>query len=135
MLASILCLSMALYHEARSEPLKGIVAVGTIIMNRVASPAYPDTVCDVIYQGGIGIDGCQFSFYCDGRHERPTDKRAWLLSLDIAVSVLEGARVVELEDSLWYFRTDIIGANNVSWSKEMRRVDIGDHSFFIDDYA
>lgn len=136
MLAAILCMATAIYYEARSEPLKGQVAVATTIMNRVASKFYPPTVCEVVHQGGIGIAECQYSYHCDGKHERPTDKDAWLLSLDIAVSVVaEGARVVELKDSLWYHRTDIIGAANVSWSANMRRVEIGAHSFFIDDYA
>ncbi len=127
MLAAILCMSQALYYEARSDSLKGQVAVGTVIMNRVRSPAYPSTVCEVVHQGGTGIAECQFSFFCDSKHERPADKRAWALALDISVSVLEGARVIELEDSLWYHRKEL----NISWSAQMRRVEIGDHAFFI----
>jgi len=126
-------MATAIYYESRSEPLKGQVAVGTVIMNRVRSPTYPSTVCEVVHQGGVRFAECQFSYHCDSKHERPANKDAWYLALDISVSVLEGARVVELEDCLWYHRTDIIG--NVSWSANMRRVDIGDHSFFIDDYA
>lgn len=124
-------MATAIYYEARSEPLKGQIAVGTVIMNRVQSAAYPKTICEVVHQGGIGIAECQFSYYCDGKHERPTDKNAWRLSLDIAVSVLEGARVVELGDSLWYHRKEL----NISWSAKMRRIEIGAHSFFIDDFA
>ena len=133
MLAAILCLSQALYWESRSETMKGMVAVGTIIMNRVASPIYPNTICEVVHEGESGRTDCQFSYHCDGIPEIPTDAEAWLLALHISVSILEGARVVELEDSLWYLRTDVIGANHVEWSERMRRVEIGDHSFLIDD--
>jgi len=132
MLASILCMATAIYYESRSESLLGQVAVATIIMNRVNSPAYPETVCEVFHQGGTGIAECQFSAFCDGKHERPTDTDAWTLALHIAISVVaEDARVVDLEDSLWYYGKHL----NLVWSARMRRIEIGNHAFFIDDFA
>ena len=124
MLAAILCLSQAVYFEARGESLLGQVAVATIVMNRVDSKFYPSTVCEVVHEGS------QFSFYWDGKHERPDDAEAWLLAMNSAVSVVvEGTRVVALENSLWYHGKNI----KVSWSERMRRIEIGGHAFLIDD--
>ena len=77
MLESIMCLAMAIYFEARGEPMVGQVAVAQVIMNRVYDHRYPNDVCDVVKQGyyytwneNIPIrDKCQFSFWCDGKPE------------------------------------------------------------------
>jgi len=64
------CLAEGMYFEARSEPLRGQLAVGRVIMNRVASDAYPDTICDVVYQNDHMRNRCQFSFACDGKPDK-----------------------------------------------------------------
>lgn len=60
------CLTAAIYYEAASEPDQGQRAVAQVVLNRVAHPAYPNTVCGVVYQGSERTTGCQFSFTCDG---------------------------------------------------------------------
>lgn len=60
------CLTAAIYYEAASEPDQGQRAVAQVVLNRVAHPAYPNTVCGVVYQGSERNTGCQFSFTCDG---------------------------------------------------------------------
>ena len=45
-----LCLALAVYHEARGEPLIGQKAVAEVVMNRVASDRFPDTICGVVMQ-------------------------------------------------------------------------------------
>jgi hypothetical protein len=69
------CLSEALYFEARGETVKGIFAVAEVILNRVDSPNYPDTVCEVIYQGTGRLFECQFSYSCDGKKETIVEPR------------------------------------------------------------
>ncbi|MFN5901342.1 MAG: cell wall hydrolase, partial [Novosphingobium sp.] len=60
------CLAAAVYYEARSESDVGQRAVAQVVLNRVAHPSYPNTVCGVVYQGSERTTGCQFSFTCDG---------------------------------------------------------------------
>lgn len=71
------CLAEAMYFEARGEPLRGQLAVGQVVMNRVASPAYPDTICDVVYQNDHMHNRCQFSFACDGKEDVIAEKERW----------------------------------------------------------
>jgi spore germination cell wall hydrolase CwlJ-like protein len=71
------CLAQAVYFEARSEPVDGQIAVAQVVLNRVANPRYPDTVCGVVFQGERRRHRCQFSFACDGRSDAPHNARAW----------------------------------------------------------
>ena len=56
------CLTEALYFEARGESVKGQFAVAEVILNRVDSAAFPNTVCGVIHQGTGRKYGCQFTY-------------------------------------------------------------------------
>jgi spore germination cell wall hydrolase CwlJ-like protein len=85
------CLSEALYFEARGEEVEGIFAVAEVILNRVDSPAYPDTVCDVVYQGTGRQFECQFTYSCDGKKETITDKVAYARVAKVARLMLDGA--------------------------------------------
>ena len=88
---ALLCLTTAVYYEARSEPLQGQVAVAQVIMTRVESDEYPDTVCEVVQQGGDSQrHRCQFSYYCDGKDEVMRDLRAKDRAERVAESVLYG---------------------------------------------
>jgi spore germination cell wall hydrolase CwlJ-like protein len=60
------CLAQAIYYEAAREPVKGQQAVAQVVLNRVRHPAYPKSVCGVVYQGASLPTGCQFTFTCDG---------------------------------------------------------------------
>ena len=78
MITAATCLAMALYYEARGEGPDGMRAVGEVIVNRVAHPDFPSTVCEVVKEDrGKKSYDCQFSFYCDGKPEDPHDERAW----------------------------------------------------------
>ena len=78
------CLAQAVYFEARSEPLSGQLAVAQVVLNRVKSPAYPDTVCGVVFQNQNWRHRCQFSFACDGLSDKPYNRPAWAVSATIA---------------------------------------------------
>lgn len=85
------CLSEALYFEARGEEVEGIFAVAEVILNRVDSPVYPDSVCDVVYQGTGRQFECQFTYSCDGKKETITDKVAYARVAKVARLMLDGA--------------------------------------------
>jgi len=84
------CLTSAIYYEAASEPDAGQQAVAQVILNRVRHPAFPATVCGVVYQGSEH-SGCQFSFACDGSMLRGSPSRtSWLRAMRVAAAALGG---------------------------------------------
>ncbi len=88
---SQLCLSAAIYYEAASESEDGQRAVAQVVLNRVRHPAYPNTVCDVVYQGTERGDRlCQFSFACDGSMGRLPSRDGWARASRIARAALAG---------------------------------------------
>lgn len=86
------CLAQAIYYEARSESRVGQLAVADVVLNRVASPVYPDSICGVVFQGSKRKTGCQFSFTCDGSMKARLNERKWRESEMLAGAVLAGIR-------------------------------------------
>lgn len=84
------CLTAAIYYEARSESDQGQRAVAQVVLNRVAHPSYPNTVCGVVYQGSERTTGCQFSFTCDGSLAKAPNRMFWLRSENVARAALAG---------------------------------------------
>lgn len=84
------CLTAAVYYEAASEPDQGQRAVAQVVLNRVAHPAYPNTVCGVVYQGSERSTGCQFSFTCDGALARRPNPFFWARAQRVAAAALGG---------------------------------------------
>jgi len=84
------CLTAAVYYEAASEPDSGQRAVAQVVLNRVAHPAYPNTVCGVVFQGSERKTGCQFSFTCDGSMARRPSRMFWLRAEAVAMDALSG---------------------------------------------
>ena len=92
MITAAACLAMAIYYEARGEGPDGMLAVGEVIVNRVAHPDFPSTVCEVVKEDrGEKSYDCQFSFYCDGKSDEPTDAKAWETAQAVAKEALSGA--------------------------------------------
>ena len=83
------CLTAAIYYEAASEPDGGQRAVAQVVLNRVAHPAYPNTVCGVVYQGSER-PSCQFSFACDGSMARKPMAAFWDRARRVAADALAG---------------------------------------------
>ena len=99
----ITCLAQNIYFEARSEPVDGMLAVGHVVLNRLASDRFPDTVCKVVRQGGYQKrHRCQFSWWCDGRSDEPDNKVAWDAARLIAWFVYNGQTVDPTGGALWY---------------------------------
>lgn len=124
---ALVCLAQAVYYEARDQMVQGRLAVAQVVMNRVASPSWPDNVCDVVHEGGTRRHKCQFSFWCDGLPERPDDEKAWIDSVLVASAAIAGTR-----DAL-IGKADHYHADYASpgWRRTMELIaQVGGHLFY-----
>lgn len=87
---AIECLTAAVYYEAATEPLDGQRAVAQVVLNRVRHPAYPNSVCGVVFQGSERVTGCQFTFTCDGALSRTPHAGLWRQARQVAEAALAG---------------------------------------------
>ena len=85
------CLTSAIYYEAGQESDAGQRGVAQVVLNRVRHPAYPASVCGVVYQGSTRVTGCQFTFTCDGSLARAPMASAWNRARKVAQAALAGA--------------------------------------------
>lgn len=122
------CLANAIYWEARSEPVRGQMAVAQVVLNRVFSPFYPNDVCSVVYQNAHRHLSCQFTFACDGKRKTITERGHWARANRIAKQTLDGQIYVpEVAKSTHYHAAYV----NPIWNREMKKlVRFGLHSFY-----
>lgn len=121
------CLTEALYFEARGESVRGMFAVGEVILNRVDSSAYPDTLCSVINQGTGRKFACQFTYTCDGLAETVSEPRAWEQVGKVARLLIDGAPR-ELTSGATHYHTKAV---NPSWASRFpRTASIDSHYFY-----
>tara|TARA_R110000803_G_scaffold53140_3_gene109077 strand:- start:2274 stop:2774 length:501 start_codon:yes stop_codon:yes gene_type:complete len=128
------CLAEALYYEARDQGWRGMLAVGVVIQNRVRDARYPDTICGVVKQGRYRNGNpvkhkCQFSYYCDGKPERPSEKKPWTSARDLSNLLLSvTVQVSGIEDATHYHAIWV----NPSWAARLDRLEqIGGHVFYV----
>ena len=127
-LTALECLASAVYYEAGSESSVGQRAVAQVVLNRVRHPAYPHSVCGVVFQGSERTTGCQFTFTCDGSLvRRSPSEKAWERAQSIAELALRG--VVDPSVGLaTHYHTDWVVPN---WSGSLDKIaQIGSHLFF-----
>lgn len=108
----IFCLAQNIYFESGNQPLAGQVAVSQVVLNRVESDMFPNTICEVITQAKTFINWkgnelpirnqCQFSWYCDGKSDEPVDSKTWIQSILVARRVVQGEWSDITEGALWY---------------------------------
>lgn len=128
-----LCLTQAIYHEARGESKAGQLAVANVIINRAMSKQYPSTICGVVYQNADkGRYKCQFTFACDGKPEEINERAAWKRSEKLAEEAFyefqDGDRPGVIPNSALYYHTTNVAP---SWSRTFNRVAaIGSHVFY-----
>lgn len=121
------CLTAAIYYEAASEADSGQRAVAQVVLNRVAHPAYPDTVCGVVYQGSERTTGCQFSFTCDGSLARRPNPLFWERAASVARQAL-GGYVYEPVGLATHYHTLAV---HPYWAPSLRfLLTIGAHRFY-----
>lgn len=121
------CLTQALYFEARGESLVGQVAVAEVILNRVESKSFPDSVCRVVRQGAGKLNGCQFSFYCDGKAEHITNTAKFEEMGKIAWVMLQGKPRILTGNATHYHSAKV----KPRWAKRLvRTARIGAHIFY-----
>jgi hypothetical protein len=124
------CLARAIYFEARSEPEAGQIAVAKVILNRVKSTRYPDTICGVVYEGAHRLNSCQFSFACDGKKDIPRGAKEWAKAKQLASRAMSGDAYVRVVSTATHYHADYV---NPRWSGAMKRlIKIGRHIFYHD---
>ena len=122
------CLAQAIYYEAGSESEDGQRAVAQVVLNRVRHPAWPDSVCGVVYQGPMRPGGgCQFTFTCDGSLAVRPAGLAWARARVLAAEALAG-RIYEPIGLSTHYHTHAVSP---AWAPALQRtLVIGAHRFY-----
>jgi spore germination cell wall hydrolase CwlJ-like protein len=120
------CLAAAVYYEAGDDAV-GERAVAQVILNRVRHPAFPKTVCGVVFQGSERSTGCQFTFTCDGALARTPSAVAWSRAREIATRALQGD-VDKRVGWATHYHTDWVVPY---WSSSLDKIaEVNTHLFF-----
>lgn len=122
------CLAEVIYFEARSEGEDGRAAVAQVVLNRVKSGRYPASVCGVVYQNRHRKLACQFTFACEGKSLRVTERAPWQAAVRIARDVYEGKIYLEELENSTHYHADYVRPR---WAKKLKKLDvIGRHIFY-----
>lgn len=122
------CLANAIYFEARSEPIRGQMAVAQVVLNRAFSGFYPNDICGVVYQNASRHLACQFTFACDGKRKLITERGHWAVANRIAKQTLDGQIYVPEVAKSTHYHASYVHPN---WVREMKKlVRFGVHSFY-----
>ncbi|QNN68456.1 cell wall hydrolase [Sphingomonas lutea] len=122
---ALLCLTQAVYYEAGFEPMDGRRAVAQVILNRMRHPAFPKSICGVVYQNNGRI--CQFTFVCDGALTRRPAGAAWQQAETIARAALAGY-VEKSVGSATHYHANYVAPR---WAPLLAKVSqLGQHIFY-----
>jgi len=121
------CLTSAVYYEAGQESAEGQRAVAQVVLNRVRHPAFPASVCGVVYQGSTRPTGCQFTFTCDGSLSRRPMASAWARARQVAKAALTGAVYAPAGNATHYHANYVVPY----WASSLaKNVVVGAHIFY-----
>lgn len=121
------CLAQAVWYEAASESEAGQRAVAQVVLNRVAHPSWPASVCGVVYQGAERSTGCQFTFTCDGSLARRPAGASWARAQRIAAAALAGEVYAPVGHATHYHTLWV----DPYWARTLDHVGtIGAHRFY-----
>ena len=129
------CMAKNIYFEAAIESTAGKLAVAQVTLNRVNSTRFPNTICGVVKQGrhysnGFPVrDRCQFSWYCDGKHDEPFQGKMWKESTELARYVMKHPNLKDITDGSTHYHADYIPDPRWANPKE-RTVKIDTHIFY-----
>lgn len=135
------CLALNIYHESRSDNLAGQFAVADVVLNRVNDSRYPNTICEVIKQGPISKwwkeekgkevpvrHKCQFSWWCDGKSDEPTQLLSWLKAQEVAYHIVMNNQFRGVTEGATHYHATYV---NPSWNRSMVLIGrIGEHIFY-----
>jgi len=125
LIAAAACLSLALYHESRGENLLGQLMVAKVIINRVQSPRWPSSICNVITQDR------QFSFYRKDNTPKPRDEVAWAKAQKLAVEIINDPDILPYSTADHYHTVEV----HPVWRRKLYKVvRIGQHIFYSYDH-
>jgi len=121
------CLASAVYYEAGNQDSDGERAVAQVVLNRVRHPAFPNSVCGVVYQGSTRATGCQFTFTCDGSLARAPDADGWRRAYKVAEEALSGAVYAPVGWATHYHADYVVP----TWASSMAKdAIVGAHIFY-----
>jgi len=121
------CLTAAVYYEAATEPRAGQEAVAQVVLNRLRHPAFPKSVCGVVYDGVGTASTCQFTFACDGSTSRQPVARLWENAREVAAAALSGHVASQVGTATHYHAVYV----NPYWRASLVQVGrIGNHLFY-----
>ena len=128
------CLALNIYYEARGSNLADKAGVADVVLNRVYDTRYPNNVCDVVHQGKTDANGnmvrhmCQFSWYCDGKNDRPQDLDRWEEAKLIAYNMLNHNKYRGITEGATHYHATYV---NPSWASSLQLVGrLGAHIFY-----
>jgi N-acetylmuramoyl-L-alanine amidase len=128
------CLAQNIYYEARGSSRADQIAVADVVINRVEDKRYPNSICEVVQQGKKYADGrmkrnaCQFSWYCDGKSDWPTDMDAWVIAQQIAYNMVTYNDYRGLTEGATHYHANYV---NPSWARTLTLTGtIGVHKFY-----
>ena len=124
---ALMCLALNIYFEARSEPIEGQIAIAEVTLNRVASTNYPNDVCSVVLQENK--DGCQFSWWCDGKSDQPREHNSLRTSKALAELMLnEGRYITVIGNEATHYHSNEV---HPYWANDLHKIRrIGKHIFY-----
>ena len=148
--SSVECLALNMYYEARSQGTAGVFAVSAVVLNRVNDSRFPNSVCEVVYQGPTREswktrqhkdlpahkrqyypikNKCQFSWYCDGKSDTPYNKKRYKELLDLSEAIMYNEiSFVDITDGALFYHADYV---TPGWVKtKQRTVEVQDHIFY-----
>lgn len=121
------CLTAAIYYEAANEPITGQRAVAQVILNRLRHPAFPNNVCDVVFEGSERATGCQFTFTCDGSLGRRPSAALWQRARSVAGAALGGYVEASVGHATHYHASYVVPY----WAAKLTKLTtIGTHIFY-----
>lgn len=124
---AINCLTQAVYYEAASEGPAGQRAVAQVVLNRMRHPAFPSSICGVVYSGSQRTTGCQFTFTCDGALARVPSAGGWARAREVALAALSGYVYAGVGQATHYHTLYVAPY----WSPSLLKVaNIGAHTFY-----
>jgi len=137
----ILCLAKNVYFESRSDMLAGQFAVADVVLNRVRDTRWPNSICEVVYQGPISTwhlensgkevpikNKCQFSWYCDGKSDEPSDRESWRNAQMVAYQIMTNEAFRGVTSGSTHYHATYVSP---AWSLSFQYVgQIGEHMFY-----